>query len=179
MSCVQPPLRRFACLNRIKRNAPLLLLLLGLSGPSAWGADFGTIPLETFGSNDPVTLSRKAGHVLLVNFWATWCVPCRQEFPELQSLQQKLGGTGVEVVGVTADTDDAKVRQFIAATGVTFPILMDRSSALHKALDLIVMPSTALVDRSGRVVKVYQGYSRAKGLEQMEQDVRALAGKSS
>ncbi len=174
--CAHP---RWATLPRIRANVPLLLLLLGLTGGPAFGADFGSIPLETLGSRVQTTLAARTGHVLLVNFWATWCVPCRQEFPELQALQERLRDTRLEVVGVTADGDEAKVRQFVQKTGVTFPILLDRGSALHQALDLAVMPSTALVDPSGRIVKVYRGYSRARGLEEMEMDVRALAEKRS
>jgi peroxiredoxin len=178
MKTPQPPHRRFVCLRRIAANVPLSLLLLGLGGATALGADFGSIPLESLDGRAPTTLSAQAGRILLVNFWATWCVPCRQEFPELQALRAKLRETRMEVVGVTADPDEAKVRQFVQKTGVTFPILLDRASALHQALDLNAMPSTALVDPAGRIVKVYQGYSRARGLEEMEKDVRALAEKA-
>lgn len=170
-----PQFSRRVLLRGVRNNAPLFLLLLGLAGSPALGADFGSIPLEPLGSRGSTTLASRSGHVLLVNFWATWCVPCRQEFPELQSLQDRLGATGLEVVAVTADEDEAKVTQFVQKTGVHFPILLDRASALHQALDLTVMPSTALVDRSGRIVKMYQGYSRARGLEEMEHDARALA----
>jgi thiol-disulfide isomerase/thioredoxin len=166
-------------MRRVRNNTPLLLLLLGLGGPAALGADFGSIPLESLQAHKPTTLAAHGGRVLLVNFWATWCVPCRQEFPELQALQERLRETWLEVVGVTADEDEAKVRQFVQKSGVTFPILLDRASALHQALDLNVMPSTALVDATGRIVKIYRGYNRARGLEEMEKDVRALAEKRS
>jgi len=175
----QSPLRRLVNLPRVKARVPLFLLLLGLGASTGYGADFGTIPLESLEGRRPTTLAQRSGHILLVNFWATWCVPCRQEFPELQALQQKLSGTKLEVVGVTADTDEAKIRQFVTKSGVSFPILLDRASALHQALDLNVMPSTALVDPAGRIVKIYHGYNRARGLEEMEKDVLALAEKRS
>ena len=116
---------------------------------------------------------------VLLDVWAPWCVPCREEFPELQSLQAKFAGGGLVVLGVTAEEDPKKIARFLDKVPVSFPILQDNASTLHQAVDVEVMPSTLLLDRHGRVVKTYTGFTRERGLTEMEHDIAALIGSKS
>jgi peroxiredoxin len=147
---------------------------LTLSAGTAQAQGLSQVHLTNTATGATTTLAAQRGHVVLVNFWATWCVPCRLEFPELKALQDRLGPRGLVVLGVTADGEPAQIMAFAKRTGVQFALLRDNDSALHKLAAVSVMPSTLLLDRTGRKIKVYQGFSRATGLSEMERDVLAL-----
>ncbi|MDP2955130.1 MAG: TlpA disulfide reductase family protein [Longimicrobiales bacterium] len=100
---------------------------------------------------DSVSLAGLRGQVVLLNFWATWCAPCRHETPFLQALYQERKSRGLEIVGASMDTGDARgqVADFVEEYGVTYPILLDpqmRGMDLYRVLGL---PATFLVDREG------------------------------
>ena len=157
------------------------ILLAGLlwAVPAVPAAEMQTVALSIYPAKGRTALKDYAGKVVLVNFWAPWCVPCREEFPELQSLQAKFAGGGLVVLGVTAEEDPKKIARFLDKVPVSFPILQDNASTLHQAVDVEVMPSTLLLDRHGRVVKVYTGFTRERGLTEMEHDIAALIGSKS
>ena len=94
------------------------------------------------------------GKVLVVNFWATWCVPCREEMPEFVKAQREFGGRGLQFVGIAID-DGAKVKEFAAELSLNYPALIGGYGAmeLSKTLGnrLGALPFTIVVDRSGRV----------------------------
>ena len=100
------------------------------------------------------------GKVLVVNFWATWCVPCREEMPEFVKVQRELGGRGLQFVGVAIDQVD-KVEAFAAELGLNYPALIGGYGAieLSKTMGnrLGARPFTVLIDRSGRVVHTQLG----------------------
>lgn len=105
-----------------------------------------------------VRLGELRGQVVLVNFWATWCSPCREEMPQLDKLYQKYHGSGFTLLGVSVD-DDANNAQAVARRlGVTFPVLLDTDKQVSKLYDLATMPSTVLIDRDGRVRYLNRGY---------------------
>jgi cytochrome c biogenesis protein CcmG/thiol:disulfide interchange protein DsbE len=102
-------------------------------------------------------LSDHRGRVVLVNFWATWCPPCRMETPGLVDLANRYRGKGLEVVGISLDENGAEaVRPFVARYHVPYPVLLpDLNSSLASAIESL--PTTLLVDRTGRVSKRYDG----------------------
>jgi thiol-disulfide isomerase/thioredoxin len=99
-----------------------------------------------------------AGRPMLVNFWATWCRPCRAEMPSLDRLYRQAMARGLEVLAVSVDSDVQLVREFVLQTGVSFPVLLDRSGeATRDALAISAFPTTVLVERSGAVAGVVVG----------------------
>ena len=96
-----------------------------------------------------VDLAAYKGEVVLVNFWATWCVPCREEMPSLQRLQQKLGGQGFRVLAVNVGEGAPRIRQFLERTPVSLSIVRDAESAVTKAWRVRMLPASFLVDRRG------------------------------
>jgi thiol-disulfide isomerase/thioredoxin len=100
------------------------------------------------------------GHVLLINFWATWCPPCRKEIPLLLELQEEYGERGLRLIGVAID-DPTPVGDYVAQMGIDYPILIGGAdaSAVSRAYgnSLGVLPYTVLVDRRGRIVYAHQG----------------------
>ena len=96
-------------------------------------------------------LSAYRGNVVLVNFWATWCEPCRQEMPSIQRLRDKLAGKPFAAFAVNVDEPEARVRTFIKQTGFDLPVLLDPNKTLTRSWGVRVLPVTFLIDRDGRV----------------------------
>jgi thiol-disulfide isomerase/thioredoxin len=100
------------------------------------------------------------GKVMIVNFWATWCAPCREEMPEFIKAQNELGPKGLQIVGIAVDQPD-KVRQFVAEIGLNYPALVGGFGAmeLSRALGNTVMalPFTVIVDRNGAIAHTQLG----------------------
>jgi thiol-disulfide isomerase/thioredoxin len=97
----------------------------------------------------PVDLAQLKGDVVLVNFWATWCEPCRDEMPALDRLQRALGARHFRVLGVNVGEGEARIRQFLERTPVAFPILRDSGMETMKAWRVRVLPASFLVDKNG------------------------------
>ena len=92
-----------------------------------------------------------AGSVVMINFWATWCGPCRVEMPHLAKLYEKYRGSGFTVLAVNIDEDPHKAASLAKQLGMRFPVLLDTEKKVSRLYDLSTMPSTVLVDRDGRV----------------------------
>jgi peroxiredoxin len=103
-------------------------------------------------------LQEQRGRVVLINFWATWCGPCRQEMPHLNRLHDKYRSAGFVLLGVNVDDDARNAAEVALKLGVKFPVLLDTDKAVSHLYDLKTMPSTVLIDRDGRVRYVHKGY---------------------
>lgn len=98
------------------------------------------------------------GQPLILNFWATWCPPCRAEMGGLDRLHRALGAAGLRVVGVSVDRDANLVREYVLQEGLAFPILWDRAGEVAQAaLGVRAFPTTALVGRDGVIAEVLLG----------------------
>jgi len=120
-----------------------------------------------------VRLEELRGQVVLVNFWATWCGPCREEMPHLNALYDKYRKSGVVLLGVNIDDDPATALATARKLGVSFPVLLDTDKRVSKLYDLATMPSTVVIDRDGKVRYVHRGYRDGTESE-YEQTIRGL-----
>ena len=118
-------------------------------------------------------LQEQRGQVVLVNFWATWCGPCRQEMPHLNRLYDKYRGSGFTLLAVNIDDDPRTAINTAAKMGLRFPVLLDTDKAVSKRYDLGSMPATVLIDRDGKVRFVHRGYREGMELS-YEQQIRDL-----
>jgi thiol-disulfide isomerase/thioredoxin len=110
----------------------------------------------------PFRLPDSEGRVLLVNIWATWCGPCRYEIPELKKLQQQHAGKKFDVVGVSVDTSgEAAVRDFVRQHQINYPVVLDPEGSVAAMMKTTVLPTSALVDRTGKVLWVKVGVVRS------------------
>jgi thiol-disulfide isomerase/thioredoxin len=98
------------------------------------------------------SLSSFKGKVVFLNFWATWCGPCRQEMPSMERLYQQLKGRGLEIVAVNLQEDDRSIQKFIDKYKLTFPVLLDKSGRVGSMYGARSIPTTYIVDRKGYVV---------------------------
>lgn len=110
-------------------------------------------------AGDSVSLEELRGKVVLLNVWATWCIPCREEIPALQRLHEENAARGLEVVGVSVDApgEEESIRDFVREFGVTFPIWYDEENVVTPTFRLIGVPSTYLIDREGQIVWKFMG----------------------
>ena len=105
-----------------------------------------------------VRLQEQRGKVVLINFWATWCGPCRQEMPLLGKLYDKYQAAGFNVLGINVDDDPRRATDIGLKTGVKFPLLLDTDKAVSARYAVETMPTTLIVDREGRIRHVHKGY---------------------
>jgi peroxiredoxin len=103
-------------------------------------------------------LSEYRGDVVMINFWATWCGPCRQEMPLLDDLYNRYERVGFNLLGVNIDDDSRRAMQMVEELGVNFPVLFDERKEVSKLYEVEAMPVTVLVDRNGTVRHVHHGY---------------------
>ena len=109
-------------------------------------------------TGENLRLSEYRGDVVMINFWATWCGPCRQEMPLLDELYTRYQRVGFNLLGVNIDDDSRRAMQMIEELGVNFPVLFDARKEVSKLYEVEAMPVTVLVDREGNVRYVHHGY---------------------
>ena len=109
-------------------------------------------------TGENIKLSEMRGRVVLVNFWATWCAPCKEELPFFNQLYKKYRKTGLEILGVNIDKSSRKAADFSSSLGLEFPILLDPSGTVSSKYHITSMPSTIVVGKDGTIRYVHRGY---------------------
>ncbi|WP_143872813.1 TlpA disulfide reductase family protein [Catenovulum sediminis] len=109
-------------------------------------------------TGENLNLTEQRGQIIVLNFWASWCGPCRQEMPALENLQQNYTDLGVSVWGVNVEQENQAGRDFLQEIDISFPIMFDNSNTVSKLYQVNTMPTTVIIDRNGQVRDVFQGY---------------------
>jgi peroxiredoxin len=105
----------------------------------------------------PLTLAQSRGKVVLLDFWATWCTPCRQETPQFVALQQKYGARGLQIVGISMDDGPEPVRAFYREFKMNYPVAMGTAQVAEAYGGVLGLPIAFLIDRRGRIIARYEG----------------------
>ncbi|HXO65399.1 MAG: TlpA disulfide reductase family protein [Steroidobacteraceae bacterium] len=158
------------------RNRLLALLaVLSVALPALADPTGQPAPQFTLGarSGHDVSLAQYKGNVVMLNFWASWCGPCRQEMPLLENIYQKYNKLGFVLLGVNVEPDSNAANDWLKATPVSFPILYDKESKVSRLYDVEGMPSTVIIDRTGRVRVLHRGYKPGDENEYLD-SIRAL-----
>ena len=144
----------------MRNRIAVIVAALTLSLPTLAGSPSGPAPAFTLASRagQAVSLAQYKGQVVMLNFWASWCGPCRQEMPLLESIYKKYNKMGFTMIGVNVEPDSNAANEWLKATPVSFPILYDRDSKVSKLYDVSGMPSTVIIDRSGKLRVLHRGY---------------------
>ena len=120
----------------------------------------------------PVQLSALRGKVVYLDFWASWCGPCRQSFPWMNAMHDKYGSTGLAVVGVNVDQRRPDAEKFLAQVPAQFAVAYDPQGTSPKLYAVKGMPSSVLIDPQGRVLRTHVGF-RAEDRAELESAIRA------
>lgn len=118
-----------------------------------------------------------AGKVVVLDFWASWCGPCRASFPVLDALNKTYAGRGVVLVGVNLDKDAAKMTAFLKAHPVSFAIVRDAGQKLVKEARINAMPTTLIVGRDGVIREIHSGFTTKEGPARLTAAIEAALGK--
>lgn len=159
----------------MKNRIAALAAALALALPALAGSEGGPAPpftLAARGGHD-ISLAQYRGQVVMINFWASWCGPCRQEMPLLEGIYKKYNKLGFTLLGVNVEPDTKTADDWLKATPVSFPILYDKDSKVSKLYDVGGMPSTVFIDRSGKLRKLHRGYKPGDENEYLD-SIRAL-----
>ena len=113
-----------------------------------------TLPLL---NGETVSLSDYKGKVVILNFWATWCPPCRAEMPSMETLYQRFKAQGLEILAVDIGEDNATVQRFINNNRYTFPVLMDTNKRVSTLYGIEAIPTSYIIDREGKIIAKITG----------------------
>lgn len=151
--------------------AMLLSTLASAGGPAAPAPAF-SLPAR---GGKAVSLTELKGQVVMLNFWASWCGPCRKELPLLESMYKRYSKQGFTLLGVNVETEtaDAETALKKLAVPLTFPILWDTESKVSQLYSVSAMPSSVFIDRKGNVRYVHRGFKDGDENEYLNQ-IRAL-----
>lgn len=147
----------------------LFMLLLAAATPGQPAPPLAASALR----GAPVSLERLRGRVVIVDFWASWCEPCRRAFPTLNALSARYGERGLTVVGVSVDDEAASARRFVDELRPTFPIVHDATHQIAERWSPPSMPTTYVVGRDGRVIAALTG----EDIQQLEARVLDALGR--
>jgi len=154
---------------RTSRKTLRTMLVAGISVLSLSLASMSVMAQPATGEESPdftlksrdggnIKLSEQRGNIVLVNFWASWCGPCREELPAFEDLYQEYQDMGVEILAVNVDDEAEKANVLLQDIEVSFPVLYDTSGEVSELYDVSAMPTTVLIDRDGNVRVIHPGY---------------------
>jgi len=109
-------------------------------------------------SGENVKLSELRGQVVMINFWASWCGPCRQEMPILEQIYRHYQPMGFTLLGINVEEDSSAANKVLKDISVSFPVLYDNKNQVSESYQVRAMPSTFLIDRDGQVRYMHKGY---------------------
>lgn len=149
-----------------------LIIALGMTTSTFAATELsGAAPDFTLASNmgKNMRLAEMRGSVVMINFWASWCGPCRQEMPILEELYQRYNKAGFTILGVNVEPDSAEADKILKDIKISFPVLYDTESKVSELYGVQAMPSTIIIDRDGNMRYLHRGYKPGYEDEYREQ----------
>jgi peroxiredoxin len=162
--------------TRVLRMAMVLAAALEASTASALDKGVPAPQFDLPGKDGTVQLAKFQGRLVYVDFWASWCGPCRQSFPWMNDMQARYGARGLQVVGVNLDAKSDDARRFLAETPARFTIAFDPAGATPRAYGIKGMPSSVLIGPDGKVLYEHAGFKEADRAELEQVIQKALGG---
>ncbi|MBL0061824.1 MAG: TlpA family protein disulfide reductase [bacterium] len=153
----------------------LILTLMLTAASASFAAD--AKPFSVITKNGEVSLEKLAGKVVYLDFWASWCDPCRQSFPWMNEMHNQFADSGLVIIAVNVDRDREKADKFLEKNPVNFMIGFDSEGTLAKSYDVKGMPSTYIIDRKGQLVTSHIGFRDKDKGELQTKIVEALNSK--
>jgi cytochrome c biogenesis protein CcmG, thiol:disulfide interchange protein DsbE len=166
--------------SRFLVAARLCACLVWGCAPSAHALEPGALAPNvtlTDAQRQAVRLPLQKGQVLYVDFWASWCGPCRQSFPWMNAMQAKYQAQGLQIIGINLDQHPGAADKFLAQTPAKFTVMFDPQGVSARLYGVKGMPTSVLIDRDGRVIQLHAGFSEASRAALERQLQSALASK--
>ncbi|MDH3728888.1 MAG: TlpA family protein disulfide reductase [Myxococcales bacterium] len=166
--------------SSISRTCGLGLLVIVFGAATAHALTSGDTPPPISlpdQAGKSVDLGKLEGKVVLIDFWASWCGPCKQEMPVLEALHKKYESQGLVVVGVNIDNSDKKMNNFLKATPVTFRQVRDKKLQIASRYEPSTMPSSYFIGRDGKIRHVHEGF-RKNDAGKLEARIKELLAES-
>ena len=151
------------------KHGPLRARLVALVVAHSWFLVSAPAPAA-----DTFDLGQYAGKVVVLDFWASWCEPCRRSFPWLNAMHDKYGSEGLVIVGVNLDMERADAQRFLEEYPADFPIVYDANQALAREYEVVAMPSSYVIGRDGQLAARHMGFKVKQQDEYEALLVRAL-----
>jgi cytochrome c biogenesis protein CcmG, thiol:disulfide interchange protein DsbE len=151
--------------------AAVLFCLSMYSNAFALNAGSPAPDFELPGSKGTVKLSSTSGSVVYLDFWASWCGPCRQSFPWMNSIQEKYRSQGLKVIGVNLDSKNEDVQKFLAQLPAQFTVAFDSKGTTPQIYGVKGMPTSFLIGRDGRIILQHSGFKESDR-EPLEQQIK-------
>lgn len=159
--------------DSLQRFPAFMVLVAALAAFSATAAAEKAPDFTFRHNNKPVKLSSLKGRVVYLDFWASWCEPCRKSFPWMNEMHKRYGGDGLVVIGVNLDQERSEAARFLASTPARFDIVYDAEGKLAERYNVTAMPSSYLIDRHGNIVTRKLGF-KMKDKPVLEGKIRSL-----
>jgi peroxiredoxin len=141
-------------IKKLKWLLSSLLVVLSLQIQAAAAPDF---TLKSKAGNN-IKLSELKGSIVMVNFWASWCGPCRKELPAFEKLYRKYEPLGLIILAVNVDDDPAKANGLLSEVNISFPVLYDTDQSVSELYEVEAMPSTYFINRDGELVESHRSF---------------------
>ena len=137
------------------------------------GAQAPAFAIDALSGGTKINMGSLVGKVVIVDFWATWCEPCKKSFPKLQELNVKYRASGLEIIGISEDDENNGVKDFASTYGAKFPVGWDSGKSIAGKWDPGSMPATFIIDKKGVVRFVHRGYHDGEEAE-IEKEIKGL-----
>jgi thiol-disulfide isomerase/thioredoxin len=166
-------------ISRMKSTHKILLLslclsVLSLGSTSAHAAKAPDFKLP--GTHKTIKLSHYRHKVVYVDFWASWCVPCRESFPWMNRMQSRYHDQGFDIIAINLDDQSSNANAFLHKVPADFTIAYDPQGAVAQRYGLTVMPTSYLINRKGQISYIHRGF-KSEGRDAMESRIKALVAK--
>ena len=157
---------------KISLGALALLLMSVFAAADGWEQGMEVPSLDDYSlSGDVPSLE---GKVTLIDFWASWCAPCKAAFPEMDKLYQEFGGKGFQIIAVSVDQKERSMQQFLDRRKPSFTTVHDGSQKLVEQAGIQVMPTSFMVDKKGVIRFVHEGWHGKKSVENLTEEIQTL-----
>jgi len=157
------------------KNVAIFSLVAALHTLPSWAAPMKPFSLPSLEGKQTISSKNYKGKVMVVDFWASWCTPCKASFSAYNELMKKFASKGLVIIGINIDNDPEKAKEFLADNPANFLIASDSNKKVAEAYNLPTMPTAYIIDRSGEIVHTHAGY-REGDIAAIQQEVEAALG---